>query len=52
VPAVVDFGRRRLRPSHVRNFWERYRVLGEPAANHPAADGIIAGLPQAALQTQ
>jgi hypothetical protein len=44
VSDVVDFGRRRFRPSHLRNFRQRYTVLGQPAKNHPAADDIIAGL--------
>jgi hypothetical protein len=44
VPDVVDFGRRRFRPSHLRNFRQRYVVLGQPSQNHPAADAIIAGL--------
>ena len=44
VADVVEFGRKRLRSSHVRNFRQRYRVLGEPSENHPAADAILAGL--------
>jgi len=41
---VLDFGRRRFRPAHIRNFRQRFRVLGAPAANHPAADEILARL--------
>jgi hypothetical protein len=44
VEGVTDFGRRKFRPAHVRNFRHRFRVLGNPSANHPAADQIIAAL--------
>lgn len=44
VEDVLDFGRRRFSPAHKRNFRHRFRVLGDPAANHPAADEIIARL--------
>jgi hypothetical protein len=44
VDDVLDFGRRRFSPAHKRNFRHRFRVLGEPAANHPGAEAIIARL--------
>jgi hypothetical protein len=44
VETVTDFGKRRFRPSHIRNFRYRFRVLGNPSANHPAVDQILAAL--------
>lgn len=46
VEGVLQFWRHRAspRPSHLRNFARRFRVLGNPRANHPAADAILAGL--------
>lgn len=41
VDAVINFGERRFRPSHVRNFRQRYAVIGRPAANHPVVDQIL-----------
>jgi hypothetical protein len=34
-----------IRGSHLRSFRTRYAIVGKPAANHPAADAIIARLP-------
>jgi hypothetical protein len=42
VDAVFDFGKRRFRPAHIRNFKQRMRVLGNPTVNHLAANEIIA----------
>lgn len=45
VPDVLEFWlRRMMRPHYLRNFEQRMTVLGAPAANHPAADKIVAGL--------
>lgn len=45
VDGVVKYwGARGVSAAHARNFRQRIRVLGNPAANHPAADQIIAGL--------
>lgn len=44
VAEVVEFGRQRLRGSHVRNFRQRFAVLGDADSNHQAVDAILEGL--------
>jgi len=41
VDVIMQFGGARFSKSHVRNFAQRMRVLGNPTKNHPAADEIL-----------
>ncbi len=46
VEDILEFGKRKFRKSHVRNFMQRFTLLGSPSSNHPAADQIIGMLPK------
>lgn len=44
VESVTAFGKRRFSKAHIRNFGQRFKIIGNPIRNHQAVDQILSRL--------